>query len=125
MRASAAEVQIEAVEKGDPAPFSGDLFPHGTSVRWALELAYCEQRGKLERDLVQKTSANDRDTYVRIAEAEALADKERIKILTGELEAARAWHKSPGFVASVAALISVGVLVTAAVIVSAIPEAVP
>jgi hypothetical protein len=120
--AYADELEITTLEQGEPAPFTGDLFPPDLSVRWALEIEGCAQRAAIELEhakLVQRVELARRDA---LAENSAKANRQRVELLTAELEAARAWYRSPIFVFTIGATVAVAVLLTSTVLVQATGE---
>lgn len=120
--AYAEGAEIVTIQQGEPAPFTGDLFPPEMSVRWALEIEGCAQRAAIDLEhaqLVHRVELNRRDA---LAENSAKANRERVELLTAELEAARAWYRSPGFVGAAAATVAVAVLLASTVLVQATGE---
>jgi hypothetical protein len=114
--------QITAVEFGEPAPFAGDLFPIRESIAWSLEIQGCYERAALELEHTKAKHDIALEHALGLAAADALADQERIKLLTAELDDARAWYRSPEFVATVAAAGAVAVLLLSTVLVQATGE---
>lgn len=107
---------------GEPAPFAGDLFPSDLSVRWAIELETCTERAAIELEHEKEKHALARARAQAHAVAGARADRQRVELLTRELEAARAWYRSPVFVAAVAATVAAAVLLSSTVLVQATAE---
>ena len=113
---------ITAVSKGEPAPFTGDLYPVADSVRMALEIDACDQRSKAALDQQRRLAQVEVERVRDLARASADANKRRVQLLTDQLDATRAWYRSTPFVAAVAVASTVAVLLTSTVLVQATAE---
>lgn len=120
--ASAAELEITEIEQGEPAPFTGDLFPPRESIAWSLEIEGCYERAALELEHAKGKHDIALERVFDLAAADRQADQARIKLLTAELDEANAWYRSPAFVATVAAAVGAGLLLASTVLVQATAE---
>lgn len=115
--ASGTGSQITPINKGEPAPFTGDLFPVGDSIRYAMEIADCAERARL------KIEHKDRLHSIQLTKVQALADaavdaeRQRADFAVRRLDEALVWYRSPTFVAVVSVATTIGlVMVTTAAI---------
>lgn len=120
--ACATEPQITELQEGEPAPFDGDLFPVDLSIRWAIEIEGCAERAARELDHLNKVHQLELKRLRGLAASDSRADQARVKFLTAELDKARAWYRSPEFVAVTAATVAVAVLLASTVLVQATGE---
>lgn len=114
--------EITGLEAGEPAPFTGDLFPVGESIRWALEIEGCSRRAEIESNHQARTYAIQVKSIKEIAEVDVRAANQRATLLQAELDNALAWYRSPPFVAAVVAVATVTVLLLSTVLVDATGE---
>lgn len=119
---SKADDQITPVAQGDPAPFAGDLYPVEISIRWALEIEGCAERAALELDHEMERHKLELQRRDALAANDAEANAHRVEVLTAELSEARAWYRSPVFVATLAATVAIGTLLLSTVLVQATGE---
>jgi len=115
-------LEITTIKQGEPAPFSGDLFPPADSIRWALEIETCTERASVDFEHAERLHEVELERLRGLMNAEARADKQRIALLDAELEAARAWYRSPAFVAVVAATAGMAILLSSTILVQATAE---
>lgn len=118
------EPQILHLSKGDPAPYSGDLYPVDVSIRFALEVEGCMDRALLDLDHERAINAIALGKTQALAAAAADASANQIELLHGRLAEVSAWYRSPPVVAAVAAVITVAVLLTSTILVQATGEVV-
>lgn len=109
---------------GETAPFDGDLYPTDVSIRFALEVEGCHQRAMLDLDHERALNAIALGKQQALAASAADANARQIELLHGQLSEARAWYRSPSFVATAAAVVTVAVLLTSTVLVQATGEVV-
>jgi hypothetical protein len=108
---------IVVVHKGDPAPFTGQLFDNATSVRWALWLQQYKQLLDLHDAHAKAVCQADLD-HERALQAidaqQAQTVRDDLKKRLGESEQRRAelenpsWYQSPIFYFAVGAVTAVG-----------------
>ena len=114
------EPPITYLEKGDPAPFSGDLFPPEKSARLGLRIEHCQQM-----------AAADIAKATRIFEVELKAEKDKLKamletermhreVLERRIDELSAWYRSPEFVAIVAVGGAVALIIGTAALADAV-----
>ena len=111
------------MRKGEPAPFTGDLYPVEVSVRFALEIDTCAERAEAALDHARKIHQIELVRVQGMAQASAEASQRRVELLNAQLVEANAWYRSTPFVATVAALSTVAILLTSTVLVQATAEA--
>ncbi len=119
---SETEPEVTFLDKGDIAPFAGDLYPVGDSIRIALEVEGCAERARIDLDHAREIHQIEIARVQSLAEAAAVADRERVRLLSAEIDANRGWYRSPPFVAAVAVVSTVAVLYTAALLVQSTGE---
>jgi hypothetical protein len=113
---------IVLVHKNEPAPFTGDLYPIDESVRFALEIERCGERARVDLDHAKRLHQVELARIQSMAQASAAADRKRVEVLTAQLQAAGAWYRSTPFVAAVAVVSTVAVLLVSTVLVQATAE---
>lgn len=114
--------EITTLAQGEPAPFAGDLFPVEDSIRWALEIEGCAERAAAELDHAKALYQIELSRQRALAAADGKADRLRAEILAAELAKARAWYRSPAFVAAAAASVAVAALLASTILVQATGE---
>lgn len=87
-----------------------------------MEIEGCAERAALELDHTNRVHELELKRLRGLAAADSRADQARVKFLTAELEKARAWYRSPEFVAAVAATVAVSALLASTVLVQATAE---
>lgn len=117
--------EITTLAQGEPAPFAGDLFPVEDSIRWALEIEGCAERAAAELDHAKALYQIELSRQRALAAADGKADRLRAEILAAELAQARAWYRSPAFVATVAATVAIATLLASTILVQATAEVRP
>jgi hypothetical protein len=93
------------------------------SIRWALEIEGCAERAAADFDHARALAAVENAKQRAIFAAETKAQRKRLELVTRELDAARAWYRSPVVVATISATVSVAALLTAAYLVQSTVEA--
>ena len=121
--ASKDKPQITALSQGDSAPFAGDLYPIVDSIRFALEIEDCAERAAIDLDHAATLHRIELAKAETLAAAVADAGRRRSKLLRIQLAHARAWHRSPAFVAAASAAATVAILLTSTVLIQATAEA--
>jgi hypothetical protein len=116
------EPQITALSQGESAPFDGDLYPIDVSIRYALEIEGCAERALIDAKHAAKLHKVELQRLRGLAAADSRTDKQRIALLQSQLETERVWYRSPPFVATVSAVVSVAGLLVAAVLVQSTAE---
>ena len=111
------------MREGEPAPFTGDLYPVEESVRMALEADTCAERAALNLQRLSDRHRVELEKLAAIQDATARSRELRIELLRNQLASETAWHRSPAFVASVSVVVSVAVLLTSAFLLQATAEA--
>lgn len=76
------EDRIEALKKGDPAPYGGQLFDPATALRWANYLQQYKLRLKADVELQKKLAQAESDYQKRVLTIE----QEKYTRVTGALE---------------------------------------
>ncbi len=105
---------------GEPAPFDGDLWPPIRSLRVTLRAEGCEERKALELRHAARGFEIDLKYERRAASNRARADADRIQILRDALAETSAWYRSPTFVAAVASVATLALVVVSAVVLEAV-----
>ena len=117
----AGDDRIVSVKKGDPAPFSGQLFDSDTALRWAnyllqykfrltSDVAYQKNLGDLDADLLRQKLTLEENRYTTVT-----ADlQKKLDAANARLAAGPAWYdtRAFGFVMGIIGTIAV-VAVTA------------
>jgi len=117
--------EITTLDRGQPAPFAGDLYPVEDSVRFALEIEGCAERAAAELDYAKALYQIEIERQAGLAKADAKADRQRLELIAAELVEARAWYRSPAFVATVAASVAIATLLASTILVQATGEVRP
>jgi hypothetical protein len=110
------EDNIVVVKKGDPAPFTGQLFDPSTALRWAnwleqyrlrlkADVELEQKRGELGTALWQQKYTIQKDFY-EVQLAQALKDKEALTVRLND----RPWYTTVWF-GSVLGVVGTGLLV--------------
>lgn len=123
MASDQSEPQITAINKGEPAPFDGDLYPIDVSIRFGLAVEHCLERSAAELDYQRKLTDIEIAKTQAIATASTDTDARRIQLLHAQLDEANAWYRSTPFVAAVTATITVAALLLSTVLIEATAEA--
>lgn len=111
------------IHKNEPAPFMGDLWPIGDSIRIALEVEGCDSRQEEALHYQGKLHQVEISRLEKLAQVTTVADAQRISLLQSELEAASVWYRSPVFVATISATVAVGCLLASAYLIQSTVEA--
>lgn len=114
--------EVTLIHEGETAPFTGDLYPIGDSVRMAIEVEQCGERSKAALDRERALRDIEVSRVKGMADASAAADRERLQLLTAELDHARAWYRSTPFVVTVSVVSTVAVLLTSAYLIQSTEE---
>lgn len=72
---SASAQDIVSVDRGEPAPFSGQLFPQDTALNWAKEIELCD----IKLELHKKQREDIRKAYTQSYE-------NRVEVIRGSYE---------------------------------------
>jgi hypothetical protein len=105
--------------KGEPAPFDGDLWSAVRSLRITLRAEACEERSELRLHHAARGFEIDLRFERRSAANRARADAERIEFLRDALVEATAWYTSPAFVAVVASVATLALVVVTGYVIGA------
>lgn len=105
------ELPIVYLEEGEPAPFDGDLFPPEKSIRIGLRLEGCQERAAIDLGHATRIFEIELKRESDKAVAKLEAEQARRQLIETELERARAWYRTPEFVASVAVVLTVASVV--------------
>ena len=119
---SASAPAIVHLAINEPAPFAGDLYPVDDSIRMAIEVEGCKARSDAALDRARRLHDVELSRCKGMAQVSADADQRRIELLTAELEASRVWYRSAPFVAAVASVSTVAILLTSTILVQATGE---
>ena len=117
--------EITTLAQGEPAPFAGDLYPVFDSVRFALEIEGCAERAAAELEHTKALYQIKLEKQRALTDADRKADRAELELLTAELAQARAWYRSPAFVATVAATVAIATLLASTILVQATAEVRP
>jgi hypothetical protein len=110
------------VHEGEPAPYTGDLYPIEASIKMALAIDTCRDRTDAKIQHLVQIQEVERRRLKELAVAESRADKQRIDLLQTKLDDAGAWYRSPPFVAAVSATVAVAALLASTVLVQSTAE---
>ncbi len=108
--------RVTHLKAGEPAPFTGDLFPVETALRLGLKIERCSSEAGINLRHTQALHLNELKRCQDKGSISRESDKERIKILTAALEESTSWYRSPAFVATVSVAITVSAILTSAII---------
>ncbi len=119
--ALASEVdEVFYLERGDQAPFSGDLFPVRLSLSLGLQLERCEQQHEAVVSRLTKLHTNDLALEKEKARIKTEAANQRIAVLTRNMDEAKAFYRQPWFVASVSVFLTVAAVMSTVYVYDAI-----
>lgn len=96
------------LQKGEEAPFSGQLLSTELSLDLGLKADFCEEKLKLELDFQKKTLGLDLNLERQLRENDRKAWEVERALLAKRLEEAQAghWYEHPAFVATVTAVLT-------------------
>lgn len=96
------------LQKGEEAPFSGQLLSTELSLDLGLKADFCEEKLKLELDFQKKTLGLDLNLERQLRENDRKAWEAERALLIKRLEEAQAghWYEHPAFVATVTAVLT-------------------
>lgn len=95
------------------------------SVRFALEIEGCAERAAAELEHTKALYQIKLEKQRALTDADRKADRAELELLTAELAQARAWYRSPAFVATVAATVAIATLLASTILVQATAEVRP
>lgn len=101
---------VVVAKKGDPVPFTGQLFDQSTALRWANYLQQCRFRLQADVDYQKKYDQADTDYQKRLLAIEQQKYDAVSKDLQDKLDKANAELASPPFYKTVAFGVVVGAL---------------
>ena len=99
---------VAYVEKGEPAPFAGDLYTIRESLLLDADLESCRTKAAADIKAVSKHAAVDLEFAEVSAIVKLESERARREIVERELEAVGAWYRAPVFVAIVAVAATLG-----------------
>ncbi len=105
---------ITSVKKGDPAPYSGQIFDMNTSIRWANWLVMYKERLKLDVEAQQKICKAETE----LRDKKLAFEEEKYKRVVTDLETKLKAAEDPPFYRTFAFGFGVGVVGTLAVVVA-------
>ncbi len=125
-----AQSEVVAIEKGEPAPFSGMLFPVANAERIAAKLENCEFRLELDRQLIDSTVDLKTGSLKAQLALETDAAKSREALLRDALRIEREanvieWWQQPSVSGAIGAAIGIGVVIGAVLLVGQLRPAIP
>jgi hypothetical protein len=101
------------LEKGTPAPYAGQLLTPDLAIELGVRASQCVARTQAEVDHAKALAGVQLGLCKQTAEVDAALHRDQLGLLHQELDAARAWYRSPEFVAAVAIVLTTAVLLTA------------
>lgn len=120
--ALADKPEITKVDEGQPAPFTGDLYPVEDSIRMGMALDDSDERCAAAAEHQEKLQRIEIEAVKKIAATTAMADRERLAVLERQLEEAEAWYRDPAFVATMTAVTTVAAMLVATVLIQSTAE---
>jgi hypothetical protein len=122
---------ITVVRKGDPAPYTGQLFDPSTAIRWGNALEQYKVRLKIDIEAVESTCTVEKDYRDKLLATEKTHASEVLRLHQVELEAARKraqaleaeldnppWYRTVGFGAALGGAAALGAVILGVVIVN-------
>jgi hypothetical protein len=120
------EDRIEVVKKGDPAPFTGQLFDQPTALRWAnylqqykfrlqADVEFQKKYDGLELDYAKKQLELERAQYTQVT-----GDlQKKLDAAQKELAEGPPWYKTTGFGVAIGVLVTVAAAAGTAALINA------
>lgn len=118
--AKGSENEITHVQEGEPAPFTGDLFPVEDSVKFAIKLETCEERAAIDSAHMKTIYDIELQREKDKREAMVEAEQKRTQLMRDQLAEANSWYRQPAFVAVVAVVATMTAVIGAAVLADAV-----
>jgi len=114
---SAAEVTCDGdmcateVQKGQPAPFTGQLLTKELAISLGQKADTCDVVVKREVDFAKRIERTDVTRLQQTLDLEREAHKQRNQVLVDQLKHEQAWWRQPAFVMVATAVVTIGVVV--------------
>jgi len=101
------------IKKGQYSPLDGQCMTTERAIYLGNKAAACDDLLQIELERCQARASNDLELMRRHKNIDTQLQRETVTLLRKRLEQSQAWHRSPEFVATVAVVVTIGVMLGA------------